>query len=584
MPRKFGTYQFGPFLLEAGEHRLLRDGVEINLQLKAFETLCFLVENPGRLLTKDDLLGQVWPDTMVEENNLNKIISVLRKALGVCPKGESYIETVPRVGYRFNAKVAEITPGPRLAISSSRNSAALERPGNRQPEAGLREEELAKNGLPQEKSLAVLYFENLSGNKEDEYFRDGMTEDVITELEKIHGLRLFPRSCVLPYRDTPLPVTEVGQRLRAAYVLEGSIRRSGDCLRITARLAETRTGHSVWTERYDRRLEDVFAIQDEIAQSIALALRVVLTEKEKSEIKKVPTHNIQAYDYCLRGRQFFYQLRRQSLEYARQMFARAIVIDPEYARAYAGVADCCSFLYMWYDASEANLLEAVSASRRAVELDPQAAEAHASLGLAEFLGRNYEEARNEFETALALDNEQFEAYYFYGRCCFCQGEYEKAAQLFARASEVNPGDYQAPSSRALCLRALGRLEDAEEASREALEKVEQHLQLHPDDVRAVSLGSCSLHALGDRVRAFEWTNRALGMDPEQVPVLYNAACTYAMLDQPEKAIDCLEKAVQLGFGHLEWMEHDSDLAPVRAHPRFKALVLGLEADRGSLTA
>ena len=189
----------------------------------------------------------------------------------------------------------------------------------------------------------MLYFENLSGDKNDEYFRDGMTEDVITELAKIRDLRLFPRSAVLAFRDKPLPVTEVGQQLRAAFVLEGSVRRAGNRLRITARLAETQTGHSVWAERYDRQLDDVFAIQDEIAQNIARALRVMLSDQEKREIEKVPTRDV------------------------------------------AGVADCSSFLYMYFEASENNLREAATASRHAVELDPESAEAHASRGLAESL-------------------------------------------------------------------------------------------------------------------------------------------------------------------------------------------------------
>src|SRR5437867_5215598 len=221
MPRKIGIYQFGPFRLEAGEHRLLRDGIEVTLQLKAFETLCVLVESPGRLLTKDDLLSQLWPDTMVEENNLNKVISLLRKALGEGVGGQCYIETVPRVGYRFAASVAQMLPhanGNGASAQTAQAQTAAEKPAERTAE----------------KSVAVLYFENLSGNCEDEYFRDGMTEDVITELEKVRGLRLFPRSCVLAYRDSPLPVTEVGRKLGAAYVLEGSFRRSGDRLRLTA--------------------------------------------------------------------------------------------------------------------------------------------------------------------------------------------------------------------------------------------------------------------------------------------------------------------------------------------------------------
>jgi len=560
MPR-FAVYRFGPFELDGAEYRLLRNGVEVPLQLKAFETLCILVERAGRLLTKDDLLRQLWPGTIVEENNLNKNISTLRKALGECPSGLSYIETVPRVGYRFTATVEQVAaPGPTLVTSH-------------QP--------VPAPAPPRRKSVAVLYFENLSCDREDEYFRDGMTEDVITELEKIRELRLFPRSSVVAYRDRPLPVTQVGEQLCADFVLEGSIRRAGDRLRITARLAETTSGHSVWAERYDRRLEDVFAIQDEIAQSIALALRVVLTEKEKHEIEKVPTSNIQAYDYYLRGRQFLYQLRCPTLEFARQMFARAIVIDPNYARAYAGVADCSSFLYMWFSATEDNLREARSASRRAVELDPDSPVTHASLGLALFLAHEYDAARDEFETALGLCTELFEAYFYYGRSCFAQGQFEKAAELFGKASQASPADYQALSLRALCFRGLNREAEASQAYRQCLRKIENHLQLNPDDVRAVYMKSGSLAALGENAQALEWSDRALSMDPEEPSVLYNVACNFALLNETERALDCIEKAFDKGFGHKEWMEHDPDFLSVRNHPRFKALMRDLAAARSA---
>jgi adenylate cyclase len=434
---------------------------------------------------------------------------------------------------------------------------------------------------PRRKSVAVLYFENLSGDCEDEYFRDGMTEDVITELEKIRELRLFPRSSVLPFRDKPVPLTQVGDQLCADFVMEGSIRRAGDRLRITARLADTASGHSVWAERFDRRMEDVFVIQDEIAQSIALALRVVLTEKEKHAIEKVPTSNIQAYDYYLRGRKFLYQLRRPSLEFARQMFARAIVIDPNYARAYAGVADCSSFLYMWFDSSEDNLREALSASRRAVELDPESPVTHASLGLALFLSNDYVAAHDEFETALGLCTELFEAYFYYGRSCFSQGQFEKAAELFLKASQASPADYQALSLRALCFRALNRETEARQAYQQCLRKIEDHLQLNPDDVRAVYMKSGSLSGLGENVEALEWADRALSMDPEEPSVLYNVACNYALMNEKEKALDCIEKAFAKGFGHIEWMENDPDFLSIKNHPRFKALMRGLAAARAA---
>jgi serine/threonine protein kinase/tetratricopeptide (TPR) repeat protein len=438
---------------------------------------------------------------------------------------------------------------------------------------------VAAPALRPEKSLAVLYFANLSRDKEDEYFRDGMTEDIITEIAKIKELQIFPRSAVLPFRDNPLTVAQISQRLGVAYILDGSIRRAGNRLRITTQLAETRTGHSVWAERYDRQLEDVFAIQDEIAQNIARALRIMLTEKEKREIEKVPTREVQAYDYYLRGRQFFYQMRRKGFEFARQMFAGAIAIDPGYARAYAGVADCCSLLYMWFEPSKDNLREAVAASHRAVELDPESAEGHASRGLAESLGKNYEGAEEEFETSIRLNPQLFEAYYSYGRAKLAQGQYEKAADLFAKASRANPDDYEAHAMRAGCFRALGREEDAHQERRDSLRKAERHLQLHPDDVRAVYLGANALCELGERTRALEWASHALSMDPEEAFVLYNVSCAYAVLGETDKSIDCLEKALGQGFGHKESIENDPDFASLRSNPRFQALMQRLAADR-----
>jgi serine/threonine protein kinase/cytochrome c-type biogenesis protein CcmH/NrfG len=438
---------------------------------------------------------------------------------------------------------------------------------------------VAAPALRPEKSVAVLYFANLSRDREDEYFRDGMTEDIITELAKIKELRIFPRSAVLPFRDNPLTVAQISQRLAVAYVLDGSIRRAGSRLRITTQLAETRTGHSLWAERYDRQLEDVFAIQDEIAQNIARALRVMLTEKEKREIEKAPTSEVQAYDCYLRGRQFFYQFRRKGFDFARQMFAGAIAIDPGYARAYAGVADCCSLLYMWFEPSEDNLRGAVAASRRAVELDPESAEAHASCGLAESLGRNYECAEKEFETSIRLNPELFEAYYSYGRARLAQGQYEKAADLFAKASRANPDDYEAHAMRAGCFRALGREEEAHQERRDSLRKAERHLQLHPDDVRAVYLGANALCELGERTRALEWASHALSMDPDEAFVLYNISCAYVLLGETDKSMDCLEKAFGQGFGHRESIENDPDFASLRSNPRFQALMQRLSADR-----
>ncbi len=423
-----------------------------------------------------------------------------------------------------------------------------------------------------EKSVAVLYFENLSSAKEDEYFRDGITEDLITDLLKIKELRIFPRSAMTAFRDKPITAQQVGRELEASYVLEGSLRRAGNRLRVNAQLVDARTGHGVWAERYDRLLEDVFAIQDQIVQSIAKALQVMLSEKEKRAIEKPPTADVQAYDYYLRGRQFFHQFRRKGFDYARQMFARAIVIDQNFSRAYAGVADCCSFLYQYWDASETNLKEADAASRKALELDPEVAEAHASRGLALSLSKRYADAKVEFETAIRLNPNLFEAYYFYARANFAEGNLQEAARLYEQASRVNPDDYQSVVLVSSVYNALGRKSDADAYRKRGLEIIEKHLVMNPDDARALYLGAGCLSQFGNRERALEWTRRALAVDPEDTGVLYNVACSLAQLGDSEEAIVCLENAVKFGFGHKAWLEHDSDLDALRTDPRFQALL------------
>jgi serine/threonine protein kinase/Tfp pilus assembly protein PilF len=424
----------------------------------------------------------------------------------------------------------------------------------------------------QEKSVAVLYFENLSGQKEDEYFRDGITEDITTELSKIKALHVFSRSAVLAFRDKAVTPAQVSQQLNALYLLEGSLRRDAGRLRITAKLVETRSGHCVWAERYDRKLQDVFAIQDEIATNIAHELQVVLTETERQAIAKIPTADVRAYDFYLRGRQFFHQFRRKGFDFAREMFAKAIEIDPGYARAYAGIADCSAFLYFYWESSSANLEQADQASGKALELDPDLAEAHASRGLTASMKKHYDEAEREFRMAMRLGPRLFEPYYFYARNCYAQGKFEDAVVWFEQAGRVSPEDYQAPMLLASALNGLGLKAEAHAAYRRGLAAAEKHLQLHPGDARALYFGANALSQLGEPEKSMVWAERALELEGEEPQVLYNVACVYALLGETDKAVDCLEKSLTHGWGQREWMEHDPDLAPVRQHPRFRALI------------
>ena len=421
------------------------------------------------------------------------------------------------------------------------------------------------------KSIAVLPFVNMSADPENEYFTDGIAEEIINALTKVQALRVASRTSSFAFKGKNQDIRQVGEQLNVGTVLEGSVRKAGTKLRVTAQLVNVTDGYHLWSERYDRELQDVFAIQDEIAGNIVRALSVVLSDAEKRAIEKAPTDNVAAYDYYLRGRQFFHQFRRTGIQFARRMFERAIEVDPNYALAYAGVADCCAFLFMYWDGSNSNLESADSASRKALELDPELAEAHASRGFAVSLSKRYDDARTEFETALRLNPKLYEAHYLYARACFQEGKLEEAVRHYQDAARVRPEDYQALLLMQAPLKGLGRKAEAEAALRQGLQVAERYVELNPDDARALYLGAGALAQLGQRDRALEWTKRAFSIDPEDSGVLYNVACSYALLGRIDDAIACLEKAVQNGFGHREWLENDSDLNALRADPRFQTL-------------
>src|SRR5437016_2540812 len=477
-------------------------------------------------------------------------------------------DDVPEWTERVVMKALAKEPDDRFA-TAAQLSQALKPPGGVATAPG------AASGFPASstaKSIAVLPFVNMSADPDNEYFTDGIAEEIINALTKIAALRVAARTSAFAFKGKSLDIRKVGEQLSVGTVLEGSVRKAGNRLRVTAQLVNVADGYHLWSERYDRELEDVFAIQDEIANNIVLALRVVLSEQEKRAIEKAPTANVEAYDYYLRGRQFFHQFRRTGIQFARRMFERAIDVDPKYALAYAGVADCCSFLYMYWDGSKANLEGAESASRKALDLDPELAEAHASRGFAVSLSRQHGEARREFETALRLNPKLYDAHYLFARTCFQEGKLEEAVRHYADAARVRPEDYQALLLMQGPLTRLGRKADLEATLRQGLRVAEKHLELNPDDARALYLGAGALVLLGERDRGLEWTKRARAIDPEDPGVLYNVACSYAQLGERDDAMACLQQAIQNGFGHREWLENDSDLDSLRSDPRFQTLM------------
>ncbi len=425
------------------------------------------------------------------------------------------------------------------------------------------------------RSIAVLPFVDMSPQKDQDYFCEGIAEEIINALTKIDALRVASRSSAFAFKGRNEDIRRVGEQLSVATVLEGSVRKAGERIRITAQLINVSDGYHLWSERYDRQLEDVFAVQDEISDNIVRALRIVLSEDEKRALEKPRADNVEAYEYYLRGRQFFHQFREKGLQFARRMFARAIEIDPNYARAHAGIADCSSMLYHYWDASEANLNQAESASRRALELAPDLAEAHAARGLALSLSKRYPEAEAELNAAIRLDPKLFEGHYYLGLALFQEGKLDEAAGAFDQASAVRPEDYQAPALQALSLAGLGRDSDAALGFRKTVQIIERHVELNPDDARAWYLGACNLSRLGETKRALEWGDRALALDPEDAGVLYNLACLNSIEGRVEHALDLLERAVENGFGHREWIENDPDLLSIKEHSRYTALLARL---------
>jgi TolB-like protein/Flp pilus assembly protein TadD len=421
-------------------------------------------------------------------------------------------------------------------------------------------------------SIAVLPFNNMSADPENEFFADGIAEEIINALTKIRTLDVVSRGSAFAFKQRSEDVSEIGKKLNVRTVLEGSVRKAGSRLRITAQLIDVGTRNYLWSERYDREMADVFEIQDEISTNIVNALKLVLTPNEEAAIKKVPTQSVRAYEYYLRGRQLFHQRRGVTLDAAEDMYRRAIALDPNYALAYAGLADCSVFRAQDQGGGEEAVAQADAASRRALELDPNSAEAHSSRGLTLGHQKMYEEAATEFAEAMRLDPTFYEAPYFFGRILQSQGKLDEAATMYERAVSIRPDEYQTLSYLAMAYQSLGDEAMTREASQRMVKAAERAISINPGDARALYLGAINLERIGESERAQEWAGRALRLDPQHPVMLYNLACFHSVAGRVDIAIDHIERALDLGFLHKEWYLTDSDLANVRDLPRFRQLI------------
>jgi serine/threonine protein kinase/tetratricopeptide (TPR) repeat protein len=421
------------------------------------------------------------------------------------------------------------------------------------------------------KSVAVLYFENLSGVREDEYLRDGITEDIITELSKIRGINTYSRPTVLAFRDKQVTPGQIGQQLKAAYVLTGSLRRSGNRLRITTQLVDTHTDFPLWSERYDREMKDVFEVQDEIARKIAEALRVTLSPQELEALAIKPTENLQAYDLYLRGKRYARRQTRQDLEFALQMFENAVAIDPSFALAYAACANACAMFFCNYSRDTIWVERARNASGKAVALRWDLPEVQVSQAWVLYATDLHAEAVRMVQKAIERKRDCEGAYYLLCRALFSAGRYREVADAAEVALEASGEDYNVYVPIVNALGALGKGEDRKNIQLRAVAAFENHLKQVPEDARARILVAGYYAELNRVEDAMRETSMAMTLRANEASILYNAACVFCLLKKKPEAIDALRKAYDAGFKDPNWARRDPDMTLLHGDPEFERL-------------
>jgi serine/threonine protein kinase/Tfp pilus assembly protein PilF len=421
------------------------------------------------------------------------------------------------------------------------------------------------------KSVAVLYFENPSGVKDDEYFRDGMTEDIMTELSKIRGLRIFSRSAVLAYRDKGVTPAAVGQQLRAAFVLTGSVRRAATRLRINAELVETHTDFPLWSERYDREMKDVFELQDEIARRIADALRITLTPQEQEALAQKPTTDPNAYDVYLRGRSIARRVTRKDLEMALELFENAVLIDPHFALAHSAIASACVQYHLHYQKDQKWIDRAVSAAGQAAKIQPGLPEVQVAEAWILHAQSRFEESIEKVKRVIERKPDADGAFYLLGRSLYIGGRHLELLDMAETAIKAAGDDYNVYVPITNAAGALGKIDAWNHVVVQHTQVLETHLKKFAEDARAHSLLASSYARLGRAEEAIYEAKVALALQPNEGVVLYNVACIMSRLGRKEEALTALRRASEVRVFDPEWVRNDTDLRLLQGDPEFDRL-------------
>ena len=429
----------------------------------------------------------------------------------------------------------------------------------------------ASAAAKREHSIAVLYFENLSGVKEDEYLRDGITEDITTELSKIKGLKTFSRAMVLAYRDKPVTAGHVGTELGVSYVLAGSLRRAGARLRINAQLVDATTDFPLWSERYDREMKDVFEVQDEIAQKIAAALRITLSPQEQQALSAKPTDDLQAYDLYLRGRNYGRQVGRQDLQFALQMYENAVALDPGFALAHAGVANVCAQYYYHFERQQQWIDRAIAATQKASASGHDEPEIQLAEAWVIFAEGRYAEAIEKIRASLSRNPDLDGGYYLLGRSLFAAGRYQEVVDMMEDALAHAGENYNTTVPIHNSLGALGKKEALMNYLHREIAIYENHLKKVPEDARARVLLAGDYATQGRFDDASREAQMAMTLRPDDSMILYNTACVFCALSKVDDALIAIRKAWESGYRDSNWTRQDPDLVPLHGLPEFERL-------------
>jgi adenylate cyclase len=549
--------RFDGWVLDPESGELERAGARIRLQDQPARVLQELIAHAGSVVTRGQLIALLWPKGVVDfDTSLNTVIRKLRGALADLAETPRYIETLPRRGYRFigalDRDFGALSSNPPAHVASVVQRAQV--------------------------TVCVLPFENMSGDPEQEYFSDGITEDIITDLSKVSALSVISRNSAFEFKGRHVDVPKIARDLAVTYVLEGSVRKAGGRVRISAQLVDGSTNGHVWADRYDRDLEDIFAVQDEIAHAIVKALQLQLLPVEKHAIEKRGTESVEAYNLYLMARQHYVSGTEGDLRRAEaiiRLCARATEIDPLYARAWA-LLSLGHVLQQYVHGGDPEA--GMAAAEQALALDPNLAEAHAMKARIHSDNGRSDAASVEIAKALLLDPASYEVHRSAGYLRFRQNRQREAASHFERAMAIGEADVNSAQMLVSCYQALGDARGVLRAAQLILRHTERMVAQDSNNAAALSYGATALAVVGNSARARDWMNRALLLEPDNIKMRYNLACSAAaILKQPEVALELLSPVFdKIAVGMLNHAKADPDLDSLREHPRFKEMVSAAE--------